>query len=79
MEDLQEKFEDELLTVIHVYNNKGISIHEQISMLTYLSFELCNKTFMDRRIGYTHMLTMLIQRIVFDMDDTQENNKKILH
>ena len=47
MEDLQEKFEDELLTVIHVYNNKGISIHEQISMLTYLSFELCNTTFME--------------------------------
>ena len=42
-------------------------------------FELCNKVFMDVRFGYTHMLTMLMQRIVYDMNEDRENNKDTLH
>ena len=79
MEDMQNGFEDELLDVINRYNNKGLSTHEQISILSYLCFELCNKVFMDVRFGYTHILTMLMQRIIFDMNEDQDDTKKILH
>jgi hypothetical protein len=79
MDYLQDECEDRLIEVISVYNIKGIPVHEQISILSYLCFELCNRTFVDPRLGYTHMLTMIMQRIVFDMDDSQEDIKRILH
>jgi len=34
---------------------------------------------MDVRFGYTHILTMLMQRIIFDMNEDEEDTKKILH
>ena len=36
MDDLQDEFEDRLIEVISVYNIKGIPVHEQISILSYL-------------------------------------------
>ena len=79
MDDLQDEFESELIEIISDYNTKGLGTHEQISILSYLCFELCNKIFMDVRFGYTHVLTMLMQRIIFDMNEDQEDTKKILH
>ena len=79
MDELQEEFENELIEVISDYNSKGLSTHEQISILSYLCFELCNKIFMDVRFGYTHILTMLMQRIIFDMNEDEDDTKKILH
>jgi|TARA_R110000824_G_scaffold7606_1_gene34414 hypothetical protein len=80
MEKLQEDFENSLLEIVNEYDKKGLSTHDQISILSYIYFELCNKIFMDVRIGYTHILSLIMQRILFDMhDDGQENTKKILH
>ena len=79
MEKLQENFENSLLEVVDEYDRKGLSIHDQISILSYIYFELCNKIFMDVRIGYTHVLSIVIQRILFDMEGNKKNTKKILH
>jgi len=79
MEKLQENFENSLLEVVDEYDRKGLSIHDQISILSYIYFELCNKIFMDVRIGYTHVLSIVIQRILFDMEGNKKDTKKILH
>tara|TARA_R110002051_G_scaffold174585_1_gene244790 strand:- start:138 stop:377 length:240 start_codon:yes stop_codon:yes gene_type:complete len=79
MEKLQENFENSLLEVVDEYDRKGLSIHDQISILSYIYFELCNKIFMDVRIGYTHVLSIIIQRILFDMEGNKKDTKKILH
>lgn len=79
MKDIHDEFENKLLEVINEYSHKGMGTHDQITTLSYLNFELCNKVFMDVRFGYTHMLTMLMQRIVYDMNEDRENNKDTLH
>ena len=79
MEKLQEDFENSLLEVVDEYHKKGLSTHDQISILSYIYFELCNKIFMDVRIGYTHVLSIIIQRILFDMEGNKKDTKKILH
>ena len=81
MDDLQNDFEQDVLDLIDTYNKEGLGTHDQVSILSYLCFELCNKLFMDVRLGYTHILSVLMQRMVYDMHDDQENkeDKKILH
>ena len=78
---LQNDFEQVVLDLIDTYNQEGLGTHAQVSILSYLCFELCNKLFMDVRLGYTHILSVLMQRMVYDMHNDQENkeDKKILH
>ena len=87
MEHLEDKFENEIIQLSNEFTHRGLELHEQVNILGYLCLELSNKIFMDKRFGYTHFLTLLIQRIMYDMndegiDDTVKkliNLKKILN
>ncbi len=87
MEHLEDIFENEIIQLSNEFTHRGLELHEQVNILGYLCLELSNKIFMDKRFGYTHFLTLLIQRIMYDMndegiDDTVKkliNLKKILN
>ena len=87
MEHLEDIFENEITQLSNEFTHRGLELHEQVNILGYLCLELSNKIFMDKRFGYTHFLTLLIQRIMYDMndegiDDTVKkliNLKKILN
>ena len=87
MEHLEDTFENEIIQLSDEFTHRGLELHEQVNILGYLCLELSNKIFMDKRFGYTHFLTLLIQRIMYDMndegiDDTVKkliNLKKILN
>ena len=87
MEHLEDIFENEIIQLSNEFTHRVLELHEQVNILGYLCLELSNKIFMDKRFGYTHFLTLLIQRIMYDMndegiDDTVKkliNLKKILN
>ena len=87
MEHLEDIFENEIIQLSNEFTHRGLELHELVNILGYLCLELSNKIFMDKRFGYTHFLTLLIQRIMYDMndegiDDTVKkliNLKKILN
>jgi len=77
MKDLQDEFENKLLKLSNEYSGKGLEIHEQISIFGYLCIELCNRVFMDARFGYGHFLTILIQRMIYDISHEEKRDEKI--
>ena len=79
MELLNDEFEKGVLKLVDKYSKEGMDLSDQITMLGYLCIELCQKNFPDPRIGYTHFLTILVQRIVHDMGDEPRRKNTILH
>ena len=69
MEHLEDILENEIIQLSNEFTHRGLELHEQVNILGYLCLELSNKIFMDKRFGYTHFLTLLIQRIMYDMND----------
>jgi len=82
MEVLNDEFEKKVVELTSEYSEKGMNLSDQVTVLGYLCLELCQKIFPDPRIGYTHFLTILIQRIIYDMGDNlnkDEEDKPIIH
>jgi hypothetical protein len=75
MELLNDEFEKKVVQLVDEYSGNGMNLSDQVTVLGYLCLELCQKIFPDARIGYTHFLTILIQRIIFDMGELSEENK----
>ena len=79
MMELSEKFEKEVTELVENYSKEGMHLSDQITILGYLCLDFCEKSFPDSRIGYTHFLTILIQRIIHDMGDEPPNKKIVIH
>ncbi len=77
MEQLEDIFENKLIQLSNEFTDKGLELHEQVNILGYICLELSNKIFMDKRFGYTHFLSMLIQRIIYDVGDTSDINDTV--
>ena len=67
--------------IAQLYNGSMDDLQNDFEQDVLDLIDTYNKLFMDVRLGYTHILSVLMQRMVYDMHDDQENkeDKKILH